>query len=195
MERNRIILTCLLCGAASLAAAQMQTPNSTNPMQRGPMGAQPGQGAPMGSQIPDATTQTQTQPAPKVPDATLVKDVQQQLASESAFAGVQVAAHDGRVELTGSVPTKEDRKRAKEVAKNVPGVTSVKEHLTVDAAGMSGSPGTMSSPSSAPARPGKSTLPDTQAPQSTPKTIPDSSANPPHAALTTTPAGSDGAVS
>lgn len=191
MDSNRILLTCVLCGAALLAAAQMQNPNSTNPgMQRGPMGTQPGQAAPMGSQIPD--TQTQTQQAPKVPDATLVRDVQQQLASESAFAGVQVAAHNGRVELTGSVPTKEDRKKAKEVAKDVPGVTSVKEHLTVGAPGMSGSPGTMGSPSS-PAGPGNSTLPDSQAPQSTPKTLPDSSANPPHAALTTIPTGSGGA--
>jgi osmotically-inducible protein OsmY len=88
----------------------------------------------MDSQIPDTmgpNTQTQTQQIAKVPDATLTGDIQQQLASDPAFAGVQVAAHNCRVELTGSVPTKEDRKKAKEMAKSVPGVTSVKEHLTV----------------------------------------------------------------
>ena len=141
---------------------------------------------PIGSQIPGTTTQAPTQQTPKVPDVTFVRDVQQQLADYSAFTGVRVAAHNGRVELTGSVPSKEDRKKAKEMAKNVPGVASVKEHLNVGPAELSGNSGTMGSPGPASANPGKSMPPDTQAPESAPKTVPDTSANPPR--FMTTPA-------
>jgi hypothetical protein len=146
----------------------------------------------MGNQIPDTmgpNTQTQTQQIAKVPDATLTGDIQQQLASDPAFAGVQVAAHNGRVELTGSVPTKEDRKKAKEMAKSVPGVTSVKEHLTVGSNRVTGSmPGDSGATGSSASNPA-ATMPDTNTPQSTPKTVPDSSGNPPHVALMTTPNG------
>ena len=172
MKRKRILWTLALCAASSLAIAQRQMPNSTNPgMPPGPPGTQPGQPGPIGSQIPDTigpNTQAQTQQIPKVPDATLTRDVQQQLASDATFAGVQVAAHNGRVELTGSVPTKEDRKKAKEMAKSVPGVTSVKEHLTVGSNGKKANSGATGTQESNPS----TTMPDSNAPQSTPKTVP-----------------------
>lgn len=186
MKRKRTLWTLALCAASSLAIAQMQRPNNPGMPQGGP-GTQPGQAGPIGSQIPDTTgpnTQAQTQQIPKVPDATLTRDVQQQLASDATFAGVQVAAHNGRVELTGSVPAKEDRKKAKEMAKSVPGVTSVKEHLTVGSNGTKANSGATGTQGSNP----NATMPESNAPQSAPKTVPDSSGNAPHTALITTPA-------
>jgi osmotically-inducible protein OsmY len=141
------VLTLVLCGATTLAAAQvMQNPSqypSTMPGQTG----QPGRPGTMGGEIPNTTGQTNpanTPPVPKVDDATLQRDVQQQLASDPALSSVQVAAHNGKVELTGSVASKDDRKKAKEMAKSVPGVTSVKEHVTVG--GGSNGPGYSASP-------------------------------------------------
>lgn len=66
-------------------------------------------------------------------DASLQQSVQQQLSSSPVFADVKAAAHNGKVTLTGTVPTKEDRQHAKDQAKAVPGVKDVKDHLTITA--------------------------------------------------------------
>src|SRR3954468_3267586 len=65
-------------------------------------------------------------------DTTLQTQVRQHFAGQN-LDGVNVAVSDGVVTLTGSVPSKEDRKRAKELAKSVAGVKEVKEKLTIDA--------------------------------------------------------------
>lgn len=152
MKQNRIILTVVLCGAASLASAQMMPNGGSQPtMPQSPTG-QPGRPGTLGGEVPSTVGQTNnpntgTQ-VPKVDDATLEKDVKQQLASDPAFAMVQVSAHNGHVDLSGSVASKDDRKKAREMAKSVPGVLSVKEHLTVGG-GKPSTAGTMGNGASA----------------------------------------------
>lgn len=64
-------------------------------------------------------------------DGPLQQSVQRQLAADPAFAGVHAQAQDGKVTLTGSVATKNDRYHAEDMVKSVPGVTKVKNHLQV----------------------------------------------------------------
>lgn len=140
MNKKNLILSLVLCGATGLATGQMMPNGSAQPTMPGqsPTG-QPGRPGTLGGEIPNTVGGTgngQTNPnagtpTPKVDDPTLERDVKQQLASDPAFAMVQVAAHNGRIDLTGSVSSKDDRKKAKDMAKSVPGVTSVKEHLTI----------------------------------------------------------------
>jgi osmotically-inducible protein OsmY len=69
---------------------------------------------------------------PKVDDATLLRQVHQQLAARPELANVSVTVDNGWVRLDGSVSRKEDRKRAHELARSVPGVQGVKDKLTVN---------------------------------------------------------------
>jgi hypothetical protein len=137
--------------------------------------------------------------------------VKQQLASDPAFAMVQVAAHNGHVELTGSVSSKDDRRKAKEMAKSVPGVVSVKEHLSVGGgnsptgSGMSGGQNTAgsisgngqksSAESGNMSAPPAANAPDTTPqqspaqptpPEANPQSAPPPSDTTPHASTTTT---------
>lgn len=64
-------------------------------------------------------------------DAPLQETIDRQLSANPAFAGVHAKAHNGKVELTGSVATKQDRYHAEDLVKAVPGVTGVKDHLRV----------------------------------------------------------------
>jgi osmotically-inducible protein OsmY len=70
-------------------------------------------------------------------DDTLKRQVKEQLSSNPDLANVQVEVAKGKVTLTGSVPKKEDRSQAKDLARAVPGVKSVSEHLSIAAASSS----------------------------------------------------------
>lgn len=63
-------------------------------------------------------------------DAALQKQLQQQFASAN-LSSVAIAVNKGVVTLTGTVATKEDRKRAKDLAKSVPGVQRVDDKLEI----------------------------------------------------------------
>ena len=76
-------------------------------------------------------------------DARLQADLQQQFAARN-FTNVGVAVKDKVVTLTGSVPSKEDRKRAKELAKAAPGVKRVSEKLSINASAATAAPVTAS---------------------------------------------------
>ena len=80
---------------------------------------------------------------PMVDDQALHKQIQDQLASNPAFSGVQVEVENGTAKLTGTVASKDDKKKAKEMAKSVSGVKKVKEDLTVQAGAMNNSSGSM----------------------------------------------------
>lgn len=188
MNRSRVMLSLVLCGAAGLATAQMTPNGSAQPTMPGqsPGMGQPGRPGTLGGEIPSTAggqTDTQKTPTPKVDDATLERDVKQQLASDPAFAMVRVSAHNGRVELTGSVSIKDDRKKAKEMAKSVPGVSSVKEHLTVGGGSTSTSDANQNTAGSISGNAQKSDA-DSANKNATPSsTIPDTApqtANPPH---------------
>jgi osmotically-inducible protein OsmY len=76
-----------------------------------------------------ATTQSSTA------DTTLRSNVQGKLANDAAFKSVVVSVRSGVVDLTGTVPSEPDQKRAKELASKVPGVKNVTDHLSIGEAG------------------------------------------------------------
>jgi osmotically-inducible protein OsmY len=61
--------------------------------------------------------------------------VQGKLANDAAFKSVVVSVRSGVVDLTGTVPSEPDQKRAKELASKVPGVKNVTDHLSIGEAG------------------------------------------------------------
>ncbi|WP_028228009.1 BON domain-containing protein [Paraburkholderia ferrariae] len=83
-----------------------------------------------GSTAPAASSETVGQ---HVDDATITTKVKADLLSANNVKSthIHVKTRKGIVSLTGTVPTAEDRDNAKQVAENVSGVTSVKNHLKV----------------------------------------------------------------
>lgn len=65
-------------------------------------------------------------------DGELTQQLQSKFGQDPAFANVLVSVSKGTAMITGSVPAKADKKRAKEVAKSVSGVRHVKEELTIN---------------------------------------------------------------
>jgi osmotically-inducible protein OsmY len=66
-------------------------------------------------------------------DQQLHQQLHERFNQDPAFRNVQISVDDGRVTLEGAVASKEDRKRAKELARQVSGVRNVRERLRVDA--------------------------------------------------------------
>lgn len=133
-----LVLTLALTG--SVATAQMQP--GMGGQQPGSMGQPPGQHIPgmgepgmggSGKMPGDDQQQERTKQAsaPKVDDDTLMRQVHEQLAGSNEFNDVKISVKDGVVTLDGSVPQKQDRKQAKQMAESVPGVQKVKEKLSV----------------------------------------------------------------
>jgi osmotically-inducible protein OsmY len=116
--------------AATIACAQMQP-------------QQPGMGMGASGQMPGtAGEQTPTgQNNAPVDDRTLLKQVHEQLARNNDLNDVEVNVQNGVVTLEGSVPRKQDRKQAKQLAESVPGVRKVNENLKVHPGGASASLG------------------------------------------------------
>lgn len=115
MKKRTALLVLLMAIATAVAMAQSDSSSHS-------------------ASTPDPQTMPTNADKPQsssVDDASLQQGVKQQLSSDPAFAMVQAAVHNGNVELTGSVPTKADRKKAEDMAKAVPGVKKVKEHLSV----------------------------------------------------------------
>lgn len=73
--------------------------------------------------------------ADKADDATITAKVKTDLATDKDLSAVQidVDTKDGVVTLTGPAPSADARERATEIAKNVKGVSSVNNQLTVKA--------------------------------------------------------------
>jgi osmotically-inducible protein OsmY len=121
---------------AAFAAAQAPAPAPQEPTTQPPSETTPQQPQTPPSTIPD----TQQDPAARpqsdtevmVDDQTLQSQVHQQLSSDPAFRNVQVTVEEGKVRLEGTVASKEDKKRAKEMAKSMTGVKKVSNKLKVD---------------------------------------------------------------
>jgi len=65
----------------------------------------------------------------------MIRNVKNALISQKVYtAHVGVVVNGGAITLTGSVPTSPQKTAAVAAAKRVPGVTSVKDRLTVGAA-------------------------------------------------------------
>jgi hyperosmotically inducible periplasmic protein len=79
-------------------------------------------------QAPTGKTASQT-----MDDASVTVDVQKKLTSDRAanFTRVEVDTKQGIVQLTGVVQTSEQRARAEELAKHIPGVRGVHNNIQV----------------------------------------------------------------
>jgi len=139
MKNNAFyVIVFVLALAAAYAVSQTQPPAAT-PNTVPPSGQQATQ---PDSDSPPAQTQDEPQnqnnpgaadaqsATPAGSDASIQKQVEQQFASQD-LTGVIVTVNSGVVTLTGSVPSKEDRKRAKDLAKAIPGVRKVDAKLEV----------------------------------------------------------------
>ena len=149
MNKTLLTMVLVVALAAAYAVAQSTPAYPQGTPQPGPqMG--PGSQQPSGQQAPRA-------PEPSVSPADENKDkdkedrdkdkgaqsaqerqqleqqVREQLASDPAFRNVQVNFEDdGKVVLEGTVASKDDRKRAKNLVSGIPGIKKVKEKLKVD---------------------------------------------------------------
>ncbi|HKT23140.1 MAG TPA: BON domain-containing protein, partial [Terriglobales bacterium] len=65
-------------------------------------------------------------------DANLTQQLQSKFSQDPAFVNVQASVTNGTALITGTVASKADEKRAKDLAKTVSGVKHVKEQLTVN---------------------------------------------------------------
>ena len=65
-------------------------------------------------------------------DANLTQQLQSKFSQDPAFVNVQASVTNGTALITGTVASKADEKRAKDLAKSVSGVKHVKEQLTVN---------------------------------------------------------------
>jgi osmotically-inducible protein OsmY len=140
MKRHTLLLTLGLAIATTYGLAQTgsqagQYPSSQSPTTQ----QQPSTQAPPTATTPDqgqTTGPDQTAPpssAATAPDNdALAQQVQQKLSTEPALKNVQVEAKKGAVALSGTVPSKADRKHAEELAKSVPGVKKVHAKLKVN---------------------------------------------------------------
>jgi osmotically-inducible protein OsmY len=154
MKSQIYVLALALTMASSVAMAQMQP--GMGGQQPGGMGQSPpgqhipGMGEPgmggtdrmPGEDQQQNTTDTAKQtPTAKVDDDTLMRQVHEQLATKNELNDVKIGVKDGVVTLEGSVPQKQDRKEAKQLAESVPGVRKVKEKLSVRSEGSSAGAG------------------------------------------------------
>lgn len=64
-------------------------------------------------------------------DAVLQAKVQSTLAGDAAFKNVNASVRGGVVDLTGTVTSQPDQKRAKDAVSKIAGVKSVNEHLSI----------------------------------------------------------------
>jgi hypothetical protein len=124
MKKHLCNLTLLLALGSGLAVSQtmprQQYPNQTPPTM--PDNQQPATGA-----------QTHLPPADV---AKIQSDIQSALQNDSTLANsnINVQVTDKNVELTGSVPNKEAKKTAEQIAKARAGGLDIKNHLKVEKA-------------------------------------------------------------
>ncbi len=148
--RNRVYLwvfvlalSAAVAGAQAQAQPQTSAPSSQQPDQ---MGQQPDQAGQQAGQSKDKGQAT------KVDDETLHRQVHEQLASNPNLQNLRVTVNNGVVTLEGSVPSKDDKKEAKKLAKSVAGVRKVRDNIEVSstAAASAGSTGGVSGAATAP---------------------------------------------
>src|SRR5881398_2065715 len=131
MRRNLYSLGLVLLLSAVFAFAQTPGQSQTSPAsgQNPPAASTPptfpeGQQAPaQNPSQPTATSdqnQTSKSETASNDDQSLIEQVKGQLASNPDLTNVQVDAKNGKVKLSGSVPKKEDRQKAHDLAHSVP---------------------------------------------------------------------------
>ena len=87
--------------------------------------------APSASSTSASQSASPDKSATQVDDQTLNLKLHQQFDTNPALKNVEIKVFNGTVDLAGTVPSKDDRRRAKEMARAVPGVRSVREKISV----------------------------------------------------------------
>ena len=80
-----------------------------------------------------ASTETQRSTGQTVDDATITAKVKSQLLADPQVSGLQVNVntHKGQVQLSGYVNSAEERSKAEQIARQIPGVKNVDNDLIV----------------------------------------------------------------
>jgi hyperosmotically inducible protein len=129
--------------AVTLAGCPQREPETTSTPPGGPpagaVSAPPGPGAttPAGTPAPTGAATDAGHPTPPATGSTgneiLIRKVKNALiVSKVVTKNVGVSVNGGDITLTGSVPTMTQKELALKAAKQVPGVTSVKDKLTAE---------------------------------------------------------------
>ena len=120
--RTAAILSALLCGQGPgfLFAQQSAQPVTAEPT------------------TASAPNQTQTLSAAQQRDQDLLREIQQQFATDAAFQSIQVKVSNGVVVLEGPVESKRDRWRAVNSVEVLPHVTRIEDRLTISAQAVAG---------------------------------------------------------
>ena len=120
--RTAAILSALLCGQgqAFLFAQQSAQPVTAEP------------------NTASAPTQTQTLSAAQQRDQNLLREIQQQFATDAVFQSIEVSVSNGVVVLEGPVASKRDKRRAVNSVKILPRVTRIDDRLTISARAVEG---------------------------------------------------------
>ena len=135
LKRRLQLLLCVAITGMAMAFAQMGQPGGQGGMQQ-PSGMQR-PGGQLGKNMPDDQDLNAQPQVPKVDDATLDREVHEQLTKHAELAGVTATVKDGVVQLTGTVASKADKKEAHKLVNAVKGVRDVKDKLTMTANGSS----------------------------------------------------------
>ncbi len=135
MKKTLYVLVFVLALATAMALAQT-SPSGTSAQTTASPSSKSDQATAPASQDMDRGKEKDKKHAknkPVVDDTTLTQQIQQQLSSDVALKNVQVSVSNGVVNLGGSVPSKEERKRAKQMVAGVSGVRKVHDHLKINA--------------------------------------------------------------
>jgi osmotically-inducible protein OsmY len=135
MKKTLQLLVFVLALATAFALAQTSY-GGTSPQTQNPT-ANPNPSVPtdQGTATTPASQDTKKQDKNKstVDDSTLDTQIKQQLSGDPAMKNVQATVSKGVVNLDGTVATKGDKKRAKQMVAAIPGVRKVHDKLTVNA--------------------------------------------------------------
>lgn len=130
----------VLVAGTTISMAQLRpgigqtTPGAPGAGQPHPGTAQPGTSRP-GVGQPDISPDIGPGESPhqaSVDDATLRRQVREELIRFGELANVHATVRDGVVYLRGSVPTQASRREARKAAESVQGVREVKDELTIN---------------------------------------------------------------
>lgn len=132
------VYVLLLTLAVTLAGCQKHEEETTGgPSASGPAPSAPGSPPGPGATAPPGTPANPTgHPTPAAAGSTgnekMIRAVKNALITQKvSTAHVGVGVNGGAITLTGSVPTAQQKSVAAATAKQVPGVTSVKDELTI----------------------------------------------------------------
>ncbi len=140
MKKTLHLLVFVLALATAVALAQTSyggtstSPQSQNPTANpNPNPSIPAEGTATTPASQDTGKKHDKNSKAMVDDSTLNTQIKEQLSADPAMKNVQATVSNGVVNLDGTVASKADKKRAKQMVAAIPGVRKVHDKLTVNA--------------------------------------------------------------